>query len=104
MVLGEQGFCSKCGNAYLSNNHSINCLSSQTPFTDDDLKRLKEDIRLSTTVIDSVDLQALLARLEAAEKTCIDLGHIIVHCNHKPEGWDRCEKSFKAWRKTKGEK
>lgn len=30
--LGEQGFCSKCGDAYLSDkSHSINCLSSQSP-------------------------------------------------------------------------
>ena len=37
-------------------------------FTDDDLKRLKEAMVLPTTVVDSQDLTALIARLEAAEK------------------------------------
>ena len=96
MVLGEQGFCSKCGNAYLSNNHSINCLSSQTPFTDDDLKRLKDSgpSPLSSRELKAKDFWALLSRLEAAEKICDDLlKHGLTF---------RWHDAMEAWRKAAG--
>jgi hypothetical protein len=68
-------------------------------FTDDDLKQLKDSMRLSTTVMDSQDLEALLARLEAAE-SCIDNPHHFSH--HYPENHCKGCIAIQAWHRAAG--
>lgn len=85
-------------------------------FTDDDLKRLKEDIDEagSSYRIPTEDLFALLARLEAAERALL-LGEGVLHEGEPvpsgPEGepepyrWNPSHftEALEAWRKSKGE-
>ena len=65
-------------------------------FTDDDLKRLKERAdfhRFDTNGLMSREIfDALLARLEAAEK--------VIKKYHTWEDWD--DSAYKAWRKAAG--
>ena len=77
-------------------------------FTNDDLARLKEEIKIQdgktsmspdVLVMDRNTLKALLARLEAAEKV------IAVIQNMEVEDWDGGEwdKGVEAWRKAAGQ-
>lgn len=63
-------------------------------FTDDDLKRCKRllagEMSMQRHVLNNPEVEALLARLEAAERLCGSLKE-----SHSEEA--------KAWRKTKGE-
>lgn len=47
--------------------------------------------------------QALLSRLDAAERVCKNLEGMTIECNHKPFGWDGVDLAFKAWRRECGE-
>jgi len=73
------------------------------PFSDDDLKRLKDEFNRGLVFlerdgvrIDDV-LEALLARLEAAEKAIEP--RCSMYC-----GNCECAEDYKAWLKSKGEK
>ncbi len=73
--------------------------TEMTPFTDEDLKRLREDIEMAFScngqaVLKGSLLNALLARLEAAEK-CIE--------NIEANDPSAYRRSREAWRKSKGE-
>lgn len=73
-------------------------------FTDDYLKRLKEEIRQALALENSVAMpggrcKALFARLEAAEILC---DHDTDDCEYEHDGCKRC-KNTKIWRKSKGE-
>ena len=60
-------------------------------FTDDDLKRLKELAEVDDWPISQSDAKALLARLEAAERS---LKHLEVHdCQN-------CRQALQDWRKV----
>jgi hypothetical protein len=62
-------------------------------FTDDDLKRLKEQTK-EDRYLDSIGLPALLARLEAAEETIE---------SHRREGkLDVTDYAYRKWRKAAG--
>lgn len=68
-------------------------------FSDDDLKRLKEqarDQKYGEPIID-LDVKALLDRLEAAERIVEDtkLGHGNCICKH-------CAGNYEAWKKASG--
>ena len=68
-------------------------------FTDDDLKRLKEqheDYKRQgiTSVYTYHDILALIARLEAAEA--------MINNSRGLEGWWDVEKELEAWRKSAG--
>ena len=69
-------------------------------FTDDDLKRVKEDGVLLNLYDPSekFNLDSLLARLEVAERL-----HKLKHF-HEPRGWCDCEqcKASAEWRKAAG--
>lgn len=74
-------------------------------FTDDDLKRLKEDVqvfeRLEVSPFSSKEaIAALLARLEAAERI---VNRMCVHAGPWRGKLDDCFKDdVKAWRKASG--
>lgn len=72
-------------------------------FTDDNLKQLKESMVLSTTVVDSQDLAALIDRLEAAEKLA---EWVMTWESHENCNQNGCEcglqKDIKAWLKSSG--
>jgi hypothetical protein len=59
-------------------------------FTDDDLKRLKERLENQNepifTHFNRIDIKALLARLEAAER-CMSVGDDYVQWNAAYEAW-----------------
>lgn len=66
-------------------------------FTDEDLKRLKDDIQgreKEDLVLDVRQARALLARLECAEEVCASTAN-----GSCAPDWMR----FKAWRESKGE-
>ena len=65
-------------------------------FTDDNLKRLKEEMR--TGKIDRVKLGALLARLKAAERVCLYVERWLVSVNPNTSIGEPLE----AWRKAAG--
>lgn len=58
-------------------------------FTDDDLKRLKEIAEFSSDLHFKHTIPALLARLEAADKVCMET-----------DNWD--SEAHIAWRKSAG--
>lgn len=72
-----------------------------TPFTDDDLKRLKKEIKANKDYPDNGDLLALLARLEAAEA----IAGYICHCDQNTIDLSQdcpCPKLHEEWRKAAG--
>jgi hypothetical protein len=78
------------------------------PFTDDALKRLKEDIPKwregnvsATRELWLENLDALLARLEAAEE-CLELPHM-THTNETQDTKCTFCTRYITWRKAKGE-
>lgn len=76
-----------------------------TAFTDDDLDRLKKEIKSTdqyegNTYIDNVELEALLSRLEAAEK-CIGAPS---ECLCEPTVLGSVSCNYCEWRKSKGER
>lgn len=79
-------------------------------FTDDDLKRLKKSIdnRYSPQVSKPTwdEIEAILARLEAAEKVCIEAAKVdLTFFMRMPHPFfkDRINKAVEAWRASKGE-
>lgn len=69
-------------------------------FSDDDLKRLKEKILDGDfTSQETSDLEALLARLEAAEKALLT-----AHVNCYPPKGEHCKgcDAYSLWRKAAG--
>lgn len=68
-------------------------------FSDDDLKRFKEQIELHYYPGEIAILQALLARLEAAEKVCDHIKENGFPKNMRDKAYDY----MNAWRRSKGE-
>lgn len=73
-------------------------------FTDEDLKRLKEDIGNGSWLmsLSGNHLSALLARLEAAEK----VAGYVCHCDRNDLDRSRdcpCPELHKAWLRSKGD-
>jgi hypothetical protein len=72
-------------------------LTMTPPFTDEDLKRLKEQlgeyVQLFPGALSVTEFDALLARLEAAEA-------IVYYCDRVPH--TQQEDLKEAWRKAKG--
>lgn len=85
-------------------------MGADMKFTDDDLKRLKEKIKVSDdsddeTLIMSADITALLARLEASE-AIVKIEDFPCRLDHS----GNCQTHFvsnpceyETWRKAKGE-
>jgi hypothetical protein len=75
-------------------------------FTDDDLKRLKVELQelrdLETGVMFPInDVEALLARLEAAEKA-LAVFHDNLGLQDSYINYEKCENLFESWRKACG--
>jgi hypothetical protein len=74
-------------------------------FTDDDLKRLKDDMELGVTTLLFPEIaKALLARLEASERVCLGaVSQRIVHTPHECyDGNPIRVEIVEAWRKACG--
>lgn len=78
-----------------------------TPFTDEDLKRLKKDLDATRRVDHMFDnpigeerfqtISALIARMEAAERVCDTARN-----RHHSLSWPEMFKAIEAWRKAAG--
>ena len=70
------------------------------PFTDDDLKRLKEGIKAAIPMkpigMYIVEMEALLTRLEAAERVCNTL--LLV----RDAASEEIQKHYRVWRRAAG--
>ena len=72
-------------------------------FTNDDLNCLRKEFSdWNFPRVDNDVMDALLARLEAAEDVCRKYALLTVVCNHKPQNWDIVDAAYKAWREAAG--
>ena len=79
-------------------------METKVTFSDDDLKRLKEQVnRMSLGGLISIEqIPALLARLEAAEKVILEMPSRCYICEENV-GTLTLVELFKAWLTSKGE-